>query len=232
MCAPVKGAYDAVMRVARYCVENRDMCLFQPWGTDCHTWRFYSDSDLGSNSEAINKRRSRLSHIGVLGSAPIEWGSRTTKVSMGPDLDSCGASHAGLDKPVCHPDMVELHADVSSAAAEIFAASVALNEFLHLSYMSEELGFAAAKPIHLEVDNATAIMFSKEAARRSKLKHIDSRQAWVEALRDSRIVKLVKVHTDENIADMNSKLLDPARFRYLRSKIMTSRSLPATGKTA
>ena len=75
-------------------------------------------------------------------------------------------------------------------------------------------------------------MFSKEAARRSKLKHIDSRQAWVEALRDSRIVKLVKVHTDENIADMNSKLLDPARFRYLRSKIMTSRSLPATGKTA
>ena len=33
--------------------------------------------------------------------------------------------------------MKQLHADVSSAAAEIFAASVALNEFLHLAYVTD-----------------------------------------------------------------------------------------------
>ena len=65
-----------------------------------------------------------------------------TKTSMGPDLDGFGVSHKGLDKPTCHPDMSELHADISSAAAEIFAASVALSELLHLGYVTSELGLA------------------------------------------------------------------------------------------
>ena len=51
---------------------------------------------------------------------------------MGPDLGGFGVSHQGLDKLMCHADMSELHEDISSAAAGIFAASVALNKLLHL----------------------------------------------------------------------------------------------------
>ena len=69
-------------------------------------------------------------------SIPIVWGSKTTKTSAGPDLDGFGVSHKGLNKPTCHPDMSELHADISSAAAEIFTASVALSELLHLGYVT------------------------------------------------------------------------------------------------
>ena len=159
-------------------------------------------------------------------STPIMWGSKTTKTSMGPNLDGFGVSHEGLDKPTCHPDMSELHADISSAAAEIFAASVALNELLHLGYVTSELGLAYPQPILLEVDNATAITFSKDQVRRSKLRHIDCRQAWVEALRDERIVKLIKVDTTENLADLNSKLLNVVRFEYLVNKIMVRKELP------
>ena len=61
--------------------------------------------------------------------------------------------------------MKELYADVSSAAAEIYAVSIALNEFLHLAYITDELGYSFLIPIHLEVDNATAILFSQGAAR-------------------------------------------------------------------
>ena len=120
--------------------------------------------------------------------------------------------------------------DVSSAAAEIFAASVALNELLHLGYVTSELGLEFPSPIHLEVDNATAIVFSKNQVRRSKLRHIDARMAWVEALRDDKLVKLVKVDTAENLADLNSKLLSPVRFRYLVDKILVRRSLPTQPK--
>ena len=38
--------------------------------------------------------------------------------------------------------------------------------------------------------------------------HIDCMQAWVEALRNERIIKLIKVDTNENLADLNSKLLN------------------------
>jgi len=226
MAAPTKGALKAIMRIARYFADNKELCLFQPWGTDDVYWRMYSDSDQSSCTDPANKRRSRLSFMATKRSTPIMWGSKTTKTSMGPNLDGFGVSHEGLDKPTCHPDMSELHADISSAAAEIFAASVALNELLHLGYVTSELGLAYPQPILLEVDNATAITFSKDQVRRSKLRHIDCRQAWVEALRDERIVKLIKVDTTENLADLNSKLLNVVRFEYLVNKIMVRKELP------
>ena len=228
----MKGALEAAIRVVRYCIDTKHLCLHQPWGFDSAqpVWRFFSDSDQSGDANPEEKRRNRLSYIAMKGRAPIAWGSKTTKVSMGADLDSIGRSHRGLDAPTCHPDMLDLHADVSSAAAEIFAASVALNEFLHLGYVSDELGMSFPRPIELEVDNQTAIMFSKDTVRRSKLRHIDSRQSWVEALRDNRIVEFVKVHTDENLADMNSKLLGAPRFLYLRDKIMVSRNIPEEGE--
>ena len=54
----------------------------------------------------------------------------------------------------------------------------------------------------------------------------DCRQAWVEALRDERIVKLIKVDTTGNLADLNSKLLNVVRFEYLVNKIMVCKELP------
>ena len=135
------------------------------------------------NREEGNKCRSQLLHIAMNGRAPIVFGWKTTSVQLGPDLDSLGGQHRGLHRPTvtCHPNMTELHADVSSAASETYAASIALNKFLHLAYITDELGLEMPAPIHLECDNATAILFSKGTTRRSKLRHIDARQAWVEA---------------------------------------------------
>ena len=227
MSAPVKGALEAMRRIVRYAWLSKDLCLFQSWGMEDKKWRFYSDSDQSSNKEAVAKAKSQLSYVGVLGTAPILFGSKSTSVKFGePDYDSLGAKHRGLHMPVCHPKMQELHADVSSAAAEIYAASVALNEILHLAYVSDELGYEFPCPVPLEVDNASAIAFSKGTTKRSKLRHIDARQAWVEALRDQTVVELVKVNTKDNIADLNSKLLDQVTFERLRGCIMFKHALP------
>ena len=226
MAAPVKGALKAVMRIARYFADNKDRCLFQPCGTNDAYWRMYSDSDQSSYTDPSNKRRSQLSFMATKRWTPVMWGSKTTKTSTGPDLDGFGVSHKGFNKLTCHPDMSELHTDISSAAAEIFAASVALSELLHLGYVTSELGLSYPRPILLEVNNATTIIFLKDQVRRSKLRHIDCRQAWVEALRDEHIVKLIKVDTNENLADLNSKLLNVVRFEYLVNKIMVRKELP------
>ena len=79
-----------------------------------------------------------------------------------------GVSHQGLNKPTCHADVSELHAEITSAA---------LNEPLHLGYVTSKLGLGYPQPIMLEVDNATAITFSKDQVRRLKLRYIDCRQA-------------------------------------------------------
>ena len=130
------------MRIACYFADNKDLCLFQPWGTDDVYWRMYSDSDQSSCTDPSNKQRSRLRFMATKRWTPVMWGSKTSKTSMEPDLDGFGVSHKGLDKPTCHPDMSELHADISSAAAKIFAASVALSELLHLGYVTSELGLS------------------------------------------------------------------------------------------
>ena len=114
---------------------------------------------------------------------------------------------------------------MSSGAAEIYAASVALTEVLHLSYIVEEMGDSMGLPLEIKVDNTTAIAFSKGNVRRSKLKHIDVRQSWVEWLRDKSLVNLSHVDTKLNLADFFTKLLDLENFTRLRSMMMVDRPI-------
>ena len=117
------------------------------------------------------------------GRAPIMFGSKASSVKFGPDLDGFSIDHRELSRPRCHPAIDDLHADDSSTAAEIFAASVGLNEMLHLGYVSDEMGFKYPTSIKPCADNSTAVAFSQGQTRRSKLRHIDACQLWVEALR-------------------------------------------------
>ena len=82
-------------------------------------------------------------------------------------------------------------------------------------------------PYDLRADNATAIAFSKGNVRRSKLKHIDVRQQWVEWLRDKDLVNLTHVDTKLNLADFFTKLLDVDTFVRLRSMMMVDRPIDA-----
>ena len=171
-------------------------------------------------------RRSQLGYVSMCGDAPIGWGSKVSSVTFEGSANlsrpSFGRDAHPCNTPTCHPNMSELHADVSSGAAEIYAASVALSETLYLSYVASELGIDIPMPLELQVDNAAAIAFSKGQVRRTKLKHIDVRQAWVQALRDDGICTLVKVGTDDNLADFFTKILDVHKFTKLRDRMMRS----------
>ena len=165
-----------------------------------------------------------MGYVSTYGDAPIGWGSKVSSVmfdSTSESLPSRGVSNHPCNTPTCHPGMSDLHTDVSSGAAEVYAASVTLSETLHLSYVTEEMGLDMPKPLSILVDNAAAIAFSKGQVRRSKLKHIDVRQEWVQAVRDEQICQMDKVDTTENLADFFTKILDVTRFTFLREKMMT-----------
>ena len=150
----------------------------------------------------------------------MAFGSKASKVEF--DVRSQQAGKI----PVCHPAVAELHADVSSAAAEIYAASVALTEICHLSYVTEEMGMSMKQPFVLQVDNAACIAFAEDQVQRTKLRHIDCRQEWVLALRDADVVKLKWVESKANFADLFTKILEAETFLRLRDQLMVFEPIP------
>ena len=138
--------------------------------------------------------------------APVLWGSKVSSVAF------------------AHPDIGEAHADISSGAAEVYAAGNATFEFLHLSYTADEMNIDFPKPIIMQVDNNAAIAFSDNSAFKTKLKHIDVRQKWVQTLRDKDIIDTKYVRSEDNLADLFTKILDEHTFTKLRDRIMKRRS--------
>ena len=59
------------------------------------------------------------------------------------------------------------------------------------------------------------------------MKHIDQRQAWVRQLRDAALTKANKVPTNDNLADLFTKVLKGASFTSLRDRFLFSVPQPA-----
>ena len=239
MASPCKGAMKAAFQAVRYAAHNKHFCLFQPFDGD-GKWVHFSDSDHAGNPEPACKRKSQLGYVSMCGTAPIGWGSKGTSVNFDDrNADASGACNPSRNSgnplprdPTCQGTLTELHPDVSVAAVEIYAASVALSEIMHLGYLIEEMGGQMALPYDLRVDNTTAISFSDGNVRRSKLKHIDVRQQWVEWLRDKGLVKLSHVSTKSNPADFFTKILDYDTFNHLRSMMMVEKPIDSVGARA
>ena len=80
-------------------------------------------------------------------------------------------------------------------------------------------------PFTLEMDNAAAAIFCKGSAQKTKLKHIDCRQSWVQTLRNRNVMAPKHVPSKENFAGIFTKILDKNTFEYLRNQLM----VPYTG---
>ena len=204
MATPTEGGYQKLLWVARYLKGTYHYGAFTPNRKpgEPTQWRFFTDSDLASDRSVQNKGKSRSGYICLANGFPICYKSKTTSVAM------------------CHPSMVENHADVSSAAAEIYASGNSCMEFLHLSYCVSEMGKSFPRPFVLEMDNKSAEVFCKNTAANSKLRHIDQRMYWVQALRDSELMVPRHIHTKLNVADMFTKALTGHAFRSLRDAFL------------
>ena len=75
-------------------------------------------------------------------------------------------------------------------------------------------------PFTLEMDNSVAEIFCKGSAQKTKLKHIDCRQSWVQTLRDRNIMTPKYVPSKGNFSDIFTKILDKNTFEYLRDQLM------------
>ena len=218
--SPCQGALDLVVRIIRYLASTSKLAIRQSLH-DAAEWKFYSDSDFGGNPTPLNKRRSQLGYIALWGIAPIVYSSKTSTVQL--EGAGCSAGvQSSMPPATAHPAITDFHPSRSSAESELYAVSACADGVLALGYMAEECGFRFPKPAVILVDNMAAICFSRQSqfSGRSKMKHIDCRQHWIEVLRDSKLVECVHVSTEFNLADMFTKPLDMPRFVKLRDAMM------------
>ena len=102
----------------------------------------------------------------------------------------------------------------SSTEAEYIAAASCCSQVLWLQNQLLDYGhnFMNTK-IHM--DNESAICIVKNPVFHSKTKHIEIRHHFIRDCYDKRLIDVVKVHTDQNVADLLTKGFDVGRFNYL-----------------
>ena len=217
-CAnPSQDAMDAVLHLISYLYHTRDLCLrtnlkseteqeqlLQEYTKNSadHGWSFHSDTDHAGNKEVQNQRRSQNSRYCCHNGMVVDWRSTIKSYAT------------------CTRELTEAHPDVSSGAAEIYGASTATQDILALKYITEEANMFFPLPIELQIDNETCKAFADDTVVKSRMKHIDVRQEWVQTLRDRDVFKLIHVPTMYNVADIGTKILLYPTFVRLRDMIM------------
>ena len=131
------------------------------------------NNDLAGNPKAACKRRSQLGYVALNNRCPIVLSGKVTSVNFA-ELNGA-AGYAWGAPVVAHSAISNNHADVSSAAAEIYTAGTATTELLGLSYVASEAGIPFPGAITLQVDNSACEAYANQTrySGRSRLRHIN-----------------------------------------------------------
>ena len=159
------------------------------------------DSDYAS---CLDDRRSRTGMIWLVWGGVVSWAStKQTSVAL------------------------------SSTEAEYMAACDAAKHGLWMTKLMGDLGYGdlhvqwgekseqertGAKPLVILEDNQGAIEWSKGITDFKRAKHIDTRYHFLQEQVNWGNIKLGKIPTKENLADMMTKALGPSTFIYHRDR--------------
>jgi len=109
---------------------------------------------------------------------------------------------------------------ISSAEAEYYAASLAVQEAKWLRALLSELGVAVSGPTSIAEDNNACIQMAKNPVNHSRCKHIPIRYHFTrQAVEDGEVV-LVPVASSDNVADFLTKALPKSLFQKFRDFAM------------
>nr|GEX74776.1 hypothetical protein [Tanacetum cinerariifolium] len=65
------------------------------------------------------------------------------------------------------------------------------------------------------IDNESTICIVKNPVFQSKTKHIEIRHHFIRDAYEKKLIQVLKIHTDDNVADLLTKAFDVSRFKFL-----------------
>jgi hypothetical protein len=105
---------------------------------------------------------------------------------------------------------------ISSAQAEVYALSDIIGEAKHIAHKMDDINLNVKWPITIGVDNEQAKKFSNDVTSSTKLKSVfNLKDARIKEMKDDGIVNTIHVDSNDNPADLYTKLHSNSRFKYL-----------------
>lgn len=145
-----------------------------------------------------------------------------TDADMAGDLD-CRKSTSGFvftfaGGAVSWQSKLQKCVALSTIEAEYIAIAEAGKEMLWLKRFLHELGQEQTQYV-VYCDSQSALDLSKNAMYHSRTKHINIRYHWIREVMEKQLMKLEKIHTDNNPADMLTKVVPKEKHMFCRDKI-------------
>ncbi|GJV27439.1 putative ribonuclease H-like domain-containing protein [Tanacetum coccineum] len=106
----------------------------------------------------------------------------------------------------------------STTEAEYIAASHCCGQVLWIQNQMLDYGYNFMQT-KIHVDNESAICVVKNHVYHSKTKLIEIRHHFIRDSYENRLIEMVKIHTDNNVADLLTKAFDVSRFNFLVASI-------------
>ncbi|GJY57098.1 hypothetical protein Tco_0456213 [Tanacetum coccineum] len=101
----------------------------------------------------------------------------------------------------------------STTEAEYIAASHCCGQVLWIQNQMLDYGYNFMQT-KIHVDNESVICVIKNPAYHSKTKHIEIRHHFIRDSYRKRLIEMVKIHTDHNVADLLTKAFDVSRLIF------------------
>ncbi|GKD75204.1 hypothetical protein Tco_1333486, partial [Tanacetum coccineum] len=106
----------------------------------------------------------------------------------------------------------------STTEAEYVAAANCCGQVLWIQNQMLDYGFNFMNT-KICIDNKSTICNVKNPMFHSKTKHIEIRHHFIKDSYEKRLIQVIKIHTDHNVADLLTKAFDVGRFPYLTASI-------------
>lgn len=104
----------------------------------------------------------------------------------------------------------------SSTAAEYVALSEATSEILIVREILKTFNLNLDNPVQIYEDNSGAVAITKYGNYTKNSKHIEIQYHFVHENYLTKVIDVIKINTEENIADILTKALGKRKFIYLR----------------
>ncbi|GJV55951.1 putative ribonuclease H-like domain-containing protein [Tanacetum coccineum] len=102
----------------------------------------------------------------------------------------------------------------SITKAEYVAAANCRGQVLWIQNQMMDYGFNLMNT-RIHIDNESTISVIKNPVAHSRTKHIEIRFHFIRDCYEKRLIEVIKIHTDSNVADLLTKGFDVIRFHFL-----------------
>ncbi|GKB25697.1 hypothetical protein Tco_0865098 [Tanacetum coccineum] len=106
----------------------------------------------------------------------------------------------------------------STTEAEYVAAASCCGQVLWIQNQMMDYGYNFMNT-KIFIDNESTICIAKNPVFHSKTKHIKIRHHFIRDSNEKKLIQMIKIHTNQNVADFLTKAFDDNIFQYLIASI-------------